>query len=261
MIKVSIGIVTYNNADKIEKLLESVYAYTTGVSFEIYIVDNNSSDRTIEIVKNKYPDVIIINMDKNLGFGAGHNQLLKKVESDYHLILNPDIRLSEDTISILAEYLENNIDVAMVTPKILNEDGTEQHLPKKKPQFKYMLAGRLADKSKHFSKIRDKYTRKNEDLSQTTEIDFATGCFLLLRTEVFRKIEGFDDMFFMYLEDADLTLRVKKSGKVVFNPHTYVVHSWERTSAKSLKYLFIHISSMRKFMKKWKKKELREFEV
>ncbi len=252
MATVSIGIVTYNNEDKIENLLESLYQFTKGVSFSVYVVDNASSDRTLDIVRKKYPQVVIMPMDKNLGFGAGHNQLLNVIDSEYHLILNPDIRFEQDTISELVQYLQNNPNVAMVTPKIMNEDGTEQHLPKKVPKMRYLLAGRLSPYSRFFSHLRDEYTLKNQKLDTQMEIDFSTGCFMLVRSYVFKKVGGFDERFFMYLEDADLSLRVKKYGKVIFYPHTRVIHAWERSSAKKIKYFLIHMDSMRKFASKWK---------
>lgn len=255
MRKVSIGIVTYNNEDKIEELLKSLYHYTKDIDFDIYVVDNNSSDKTIEIINKNYPDVHVLSMTKNLGFGLGHNQLLSIINSDYHLILNPDIRFISNAIKDLSMYLDENPDVVMVTPKILNQDGTEQYLPKEKPSLKYLLSGKLSKYSRYFNKLRDRYTRKDCRNGLEMEIDFATGCFSLIRTEVFKGIEGFDDRFFMYLEDADLTLRAKSFGKIIFYPYVSVVHMWERASSKSLKFLLIHIHSMKKFLIKWSKKE------
>lgn len=87
---------------------------------------------------------------------------------------------------------------------------------------------------------------------EPTEIEFATGCFMMVRTELFKKINGFDEIFFMYFEDADLSKRVRQYGKIVFYPDTFVVHLWNRASAKKIKFLFIHISSMIKYFCKWK---------
>lgn len=253
MDSVSIGIVTYNNQDKICDLLDSIYKYTNNVCFKVYIVDNASSDRTIELVKKYYPDVIVLPMNKNLGFGAGHNKVLPLLNSDYHMIVNPDIRLHSNAIGDLSKYLDDNQDVVLVTPKILNEDGTEQHLPKKRPQIRYLFAGRLTRYNKYFFNLRKQYTLENKLIDKQIEVDFATGCFSMIRTDIFKKINGFDDRFFMYLEDADLTLRAKQYGRIIFNPEISVVHGWERSSSKNIKFLLIHINSMRKFMWKWRK--------
>lgn len=251
--KVSIGVVTYNSEKKICDLLDSVNQYTSDISFDVYIVDNNSTDRTVDVIQKNYKTATVLQMDHNLGFGGGHNRLLPLVDSEYHMIVNPDIVLHSNAISELAHYLDTHPDVVMVTPKILNMDGTEQYLPKREPKLRYLIAGRLAPYSRFFCRIRDQYTLKSSKIEQPIDIDFSTGCFSMIRTETFRKIGGFDERFFMYLEDADLTLRAKKYGRAVFNPQISVVHGWERSSAKDLKYLFIHINSMMKFISKWRK--------
>lgn len=250
---VSIGIVTYNNEDKICALLESLYQYTQNVNFQIYVVDNASSDNTVQLVKENYPKVNLLQMGKNIGFGAGHNQVISYMRSDYHVIVNPDIRLCSNVICDLVKYLNEHSDVVMVSPKILNADGTEQHLPKKRPRIRYLLSGKLENTNKFFNHLRCEYTRKNRENDNPMEVDFLTGCFVMMRSSVFKQLGGFDDNFFLYLEDADLTLRAKQCGKVIFYPRASVIHSWERASSKKLKFLLIHIDSMRKFMWKWRK--------
>jgi GT2 family glycosyltransferase len=142
----------------------------------------------------------------------------------------------------------------MVTPKILNLDGTEQYLPKKKPTIRYLIAGRLKF-SKYFLKMRNEYTMQDYVMKEPVDIDFSTGCFSIIRTDVFKEIKGFDNRFFMYFEDVDLTLRAKRYGRIIFNPKIYATHGWERSSAKKLKFLLIHINSMIKFFWKWKNKK------
>lgn len=254
MISTSIGIVTYNNEAEIGALLKSIFKYTKDIHFQIYVVDNASTDNTVRIIKENYPAVKVLAMKKNLGFGAGHNQLIPYIHSDYHVIVNPDIQLCSNAIADLAGYLNGNPDVALVGPKILNADGTEQHLPKQKPKLRYLLSGRLEKHSRFFNELRADYTLMNRREDEPIEIDFSSGCFMVIRTAVYKQIEGFDEQFFLYLEDADLTLRAKAYGRVVFYPAVSVIHSWKRASAKKTKYFFIHINSMRKFMWKWRKK-------
>ena len=132
----SIAVVTYNSADEISCFLKSVIANTEKIEYKITVIDNCSQDNTVELVKREFPDVDIIVTDENRGFGAGHNKMLG-VNSKYHAILNPDITLNGDTLSGLVDYLEKNPEVALVTPKILNPDGTQQYLPKRKPTARY----------------------------------------------------------------------------------------------------------------------------
>ncbi len=251
MAELSVSVVTYNNEKEIARLLKSIIENTKSVEYEITVVDNASTDKTLEIVKKEFPSVKIIQTGGNKGFGYGHNKMLG-VESDFHAVINPDIELKNDVLSELVGYLKENGDVVLVTPKILNPDGTVQDLPKRKPTAKYMILGRLSKYIKALEPIRNEYTMKNADMTEPTEIEFCTGCFMVMRTECFKKVGGFDERFFMYLEDADLTERLSKLGKTVFNPQMSAVHNWEGGSSKNLKLILVHISSMFKYFKKRK---------
>ena len=139
-----------------------------------------------------------------------------------------------------------------MSPKVLNKDGTEQYLPKKYPKFKYLIAGKFEEKHSRFEQLRSEYTRKNERINEFIDIDFCTGCFSVLRTNELKKCHGFDERFFLYLEDADLTREMQKFGRTVYNPKIEVCHGWERASGKSFKYFLIHLQSMMKYCYKWK---------
>lgn len=246
-IKVSGCIVTYNSSDDIEACAGSILACTQGVDFKLYISDNSSSDDTLDKVRRLFPGAVIVQSRTNAGFGAGHNAVLPMLDSKYHAIINPDITLDRDVISELTDYMEAHPEVGIITPKILNEDGTEQYLPKRRPTFKYLLSGRVP----FMKSVRREYCRAGEVLDEPAEIDFCTGCFMLIRTELFKSVGGFDERYFMYFEDADLTLKVKQTHKAVFYPGTCAYHKWHRTSSKSIKFLFIQIQSMFKFFGKW----------
>ena len=238
---ISVSIVTYNDWGRVENTIETLLKFSSE-PLQIYVVDNASADGTPEKIAERFPTVNIIKNNENIGFGKAHNAVIGKLTSEYHIVSNPDIVLNDDTVSKLADYLDKNPDTVMVAPKILSQDGSEQHLPKRKPRVKYLLAGRLPLK-----KIRAEYTRENEHLSSPTEIEFCSGCFFMIRTDVFKKLGGFDDRFFMYMEDADISDRARQLGKIIYYPDAAVTHIWERSSSKSLKYLFIHICSAFKY--------------
>ncbi len=247
--ELSVCIVTYNNSDKIADALSSIKEHTKGVDYHLYISDNASCDKTLQLVNECFEDATVIQNGSNIGFGKAHNSVLKHINSKYHAVINPDIVLSYDVLSALCSYLDKHEDTVMVTPKVLFPDGSEQVLPKRRPTFKYLVTRRLPG----FSKLKDEYTRSGEEFNSPTELDFCSGCFFVIRTDAFKKLNGFDDRFFMYMEDADLTLRAKEFGKTMLLPNECVIHCWERSSSKSLKYLFIHISSMFKFLLKHRK--------
>lgn len=243
MVDLSIGIVTYNSENEIEGLLRSIFEYTSGLSFHVYVVDNMSQDSTVRLIHEKFPQVTVIESKVNNGFGHGHNQVLPVLDSRYHAIVNPDILLNCDVFKYLVEYMDVHSECVICTPKVLNSDGTEQHLPKRRPTFKYLFGGRLEAYGEIFKKIRREYTMADRNLTEPTEIEFCTGCFMVMRTEIFQKCRGFDERFFMYFEDADLSDRARQYGKIIFHPHTQVIHKWERTSSKKFKFLKIHLQS------------------
>ncbi len=246
---ITASIVTYNDTKKALKAISSLKGNTTHSELKIFVFDNSTGSVDLKITTEADT---YLKTKENLGFGAAHNLILDYEMGDYHAIINPDITVSSDVLSYLADILDKNPDIAMITPKILNSDGSEQKLPKKSPNFKYMFLGRLAPLGNIFKRIRDDYTRANESFEGITDIDFCTGCFFLIRSDIFKKIGGFDKRYFMYLEDADLTREVKKYGRVVFCPEVAATHEWERGSSKSMKLLLIHLSSFFKYRGKWK---------
>ena len=232
---VSGSIVTFNNISTIEKTLETIFTQTKDIDFKLYIVDNGSSDGTPEFVENNYPQVSVIRNEKNVGFGAGHNIIINSVESSYHAIINPDIVLKENVIKKMVDYMEENQDIGLLSPRICFPDGRDQILGKRNPRLKYLVASRL--RGDEPGKLLREYAMLDCDLSKPIQIENATGCFMLLRTEVLKKIGGFDDGYFMYFEDADLTRRVNEVSKCVYYPDATVNHVWGRESKRKLKMI------------------------
>lgn len=247
-IKVSACIVTYNCKDKVLNAISSLIENTIGVDLTIYVSDNNSRDGTVSSIRKHFPSVLIIENEINGGYGYGHNKIIDLIDSKYHVVVNPDIIIENDVITQLALYMENNPDVGLVTPKILNLDKTIQHLPKKNPKFIYLVGSRIP----LLKKYRTEYTMSDKELITPVDIEFCTGCFMFIKTSLFKEIGGFDDRYFMYFEDADLTRNVLKTNRVVYFPDAYVIHEWERSGAKKLKYFIIQIKSMFKYFKKWR---------
>ncbi len=240
---ISAAIVTYNNSNVAKKACASVLEHTKRYPLKFYVVDNASIDDTDQVLGG-IDGVNFLKNNKNIGFGAAHNKVLGMEIGKYHFVINPDIIVDSDVLSDMADFMEQNPDIVMCMPKILNADGTEQKLPKEKPTFKTLFFGRLSQK------IRNRYIWADREITSLTDVNFCTGCFFCIRSEIFKTLGGFDERFFMYLEDADLTARAKKYGRVVMNPNLSVTHIWERESAKKIKYLLIHIFSAIKFLLK-----------
>lgn len=248
-VPISAGIVTYNNEKEIVPCLNTLMEYTRDLDVEIYVFDNHSQDNTVTLIHQYFPEVHLIQSGENHGFGYGHNQILKRLTSKYHMVVNPDIQFTQGVTEKLSGFMECYPEVGIVTPKIKNMDGSEQLLPKKDPRFSYVILSKF----KPFRHFRDEYTRAAEVFKKPTRILSSTGCFFMIRTEVFRQNRGFDEQFFMYFEDADLSRRVREESAIVFYPNVWVYHAWKRDNTRSLKGIRIFLTSMLKYFWKWRK--------
>ena len=247
---VSVCIVTYNNKDKIAPTIQSIFEHTEGVDLEFFVVDNASTDGTADLIEKAFDKVTVIRSKRNAGFGAGHNMVLPFLDSDFHVVVNPDILLKSDAITALAEFAAERPDVGLLSPQIVFEDGTVQVLGKKNPTIRYLGGHRLSKKGE-VSPLMREYCMLDMPEGEPFEITNATGCFMFFRTSVFKKLGGFDERFFMYLEDCDIARRAAEISKVLFIPTVEVVHLWERASKTSKKLLLIHIQSILKYFLKW----------
>ena len=244
------SIVTYNNISTIAKTLETLFGETKDIDFKLYVLDNGSSDGTPEYIEKNYPDVTVIRSGKNVGFGAGHNIIINQVDSKYHAVINPDIVLTQNAVKKMADYMDGNPEIGLLSPRICFPDGRDQILGKRNPHLKYLVASRL--RGDEPSKLLKEYAMLDCDLSKPTEIENATGCFMFIRTDVLKSIGGFDDGFFMYFEDADLARRINEVSKCVYYPDAVVNHVWGRDSKRNFKLMLVHINSMLRYFRKWK---------
>ena len=248
--KVTGCIVTYNNMKTIKKAVDTILEYTDE-NFRLYVVDNNSTDGTPKFIRENYPEVCVIETGTNSGFGAGHNIVLPMLTSEYHIVINPDIVINENAIEKIIDFMDANPDIGLLSPKICFPDGREQILGKRNPRLKYLIASRMRDEENP-SKLLREYAMKDCDLSEVTDIENTTGCFMVFRTSVFKELKGFDEGYFMYFEDADIARRAKKISRVVYYPHATILHEWGRESKRNFKLMLIHIQSMFRYFFKWK---------
>lgn len=247
----SLAIVTYNNADIIENTVKSIIgSIPNEYTYKLYIIDNNSSDKTLEVVNKIEGNIEIIELKENKGFGYGHNAILENIESKYHLVVNPDIMIeNSEQIKAIFEFMEENDDIGMISPLIVNPNLTIQYLCKINPTIFDMFIRRLSPNI--FTKRQDRYVMKDTGYNKIMKIEYASGCFMFFRTDIFKKLKGFDNKFFMYLEDADITRRVNEISKAIFFPKSRVIHAWERGSHNNLKLALITIKSMITYFRKW----------
>jgi GT2 family glycosyltransferase len=246
----SASIVTFNNIGQVPDLLESMQRHLDPSKLDLYVVDNASTDGTPEYVEQHCPEAKLLHSELNLGFGAAHNKVLPLLRSRYHVLINPDIVFGEDVLTPLLAYLDGHPDVAMVTPRILNPDGSEQKLPKLQPRLKYLVARRFEKRFGWAKRLCREYVRADEDFTEPTEIETCTGSFCIIRTEVFERIGGFDERFFLYFEDNDLSRRAHAFGSLVFYPQATVTHRYQRAALHNPRAFATQLRSMFRYFNK-----------
>jgi GT2 family glycosyltransferase len=250
--EVCASIVVYkNNASELSALLNCIAM--SSMAMQTIIVDNSPSDELREIVDGFGAEYVWTG--KNLGFGAGHNVALNKTigTAKYHLALNPDVTFESDVIEAMYEFMENHPAVGLAMPRVLHQDGSEQHLCKLLPTpFDLFLRRFLGSAGKElFGTIWDQYQLRNHDLTITHEIPNLSGCFMFMRTSILKKMGVFDERYFMYLEDTDLCRRIGSASQTVFYPHVAIVHGYAKGSYQNKKLLMYHIQSAIKYFSKW----------
>lgn len=250
--EVTVSIVTYNNKNEIDILMKSLETSSYFNKITVYVVDNASCDGTATYIKNRYFWARVIESKENLGFGKGHNLVINNVHSKYHIIVNPDIAVFENTIEQAINYISECDDIVVVTPFVMNVDGTQQFLPKKNPSMKYMIGGMFENRFAFCKKMRDEYTLKNENITEPIDVEFCTGAFMITKTSALHSVKGFDERYFLHFEDADLTRELCKIGRAVYNPEIKVVHKWHRENKKIDKSFWVALKSMFIYMKKWR---------
>jgi len=205
----------------------------------------------LERIRWMCPGANFLPQTGNLGFGRANNVVLPLLKSRYHLLVNPDVTFPPDLISRMVAYMDEHPEITILTPRVFSPDGTEQFLPKKQPTIRYLLGGRLEKLGGPFRRWRAEYTLAEAGIAAPTAVGFATGCFLLIRTSVFRQLKGFDPRFFLYQEDSDLSRRAMELGPIVYHPEMCLTHAWARENTRTLKGNLRQVSSIIKFFMKW----------
>ena len=254
MVDVSIIIVNYNVKEFLLNLLDSLEKASKSVTTEIIIVDNNSTDGSIEAINKKYPAVKTIRNKENVGFGSANNQALEISKGKYLLMINPDTLVKENTLTAMIKFMDKNPQVGIAGCKVLNPDGSLQLACRRSFPTPWVSLTKVTGLSKLFpkSKLFAKYNLTYLDENQTNEVDAVSGSFMFMRRETYNKVGGFDTDFFMYGEDLDLCYRVQKNGyKVFYVKDTEIIHyKGESTKRSKIDETKIFYNAMHLFVRK-----------
>jgi GT2 family glycosyltransferase len=224
----TIGIVNYNTKEELKNCIKSIRDNPPGCSYEIIVVDNNSKDGSnffLSQIKEKNTRCIL--NKKNIGFGRACNQIAKLRNSSYLLFLNPDVKVGKNSIDKLINFTKNNKKVGLLTGKLLYPDGSLQLSCRRFPTITRVLSGRESLLRKIFpnNSLSKQYLMSNLNYNELQFPDCVRGAVMLFRTDVFKKIGGFDEKFFLYFEDTDVCLRLRKAGyEIVYLPEAVFYH-------------------------------------
>ncbi|WP_052345458.1 glycosyltransferase [Alkaliflexus imshenetskii] len=242
------SLVLYRNPEnQLIQLLESLPLDIMALS-----VIDNSPDDALSSLFTSLQNVTYNHSDSNLGFGKGHNKAFEccPVKADFHIVLNPDVYFKKEELNKLVEYLQTNTDVGVVGPKVFYPDGRLQFSCRLLPTPIDLFVRRSmfrAYKEKRNEMIELRFTQYNK----TMEVPFVLGCFMTFRTSVFAAIGGFDERYFLYLEDVDICRRVSQTHRVMFYPHVSIFHVYAMASRNHLNLTLVHLKSAFKYFNKW----------
>lgn len=243
------SIVTYHTEEaELRRCLECL---SSAVINRIYVVDNGREERIRKIVED-YPGVEYI-ASENVGYGRAHNKAIRKAlasGSDFHLVLNSDITFDPELPALLLAEMRRRPDVGLMHPRLIYPDGRPQPTARMLPTPLDVFGRRFLPK-RLFAGRNARYTLEGLDLNREHDVPYVQGSFMLMSADALRKAGLFDERFFMYPEDIDLTRRIHRDFKTLYYPMLTAVHAHRAESYHSLRMLWIHVSNMIRYFNKW----------
>jgi len=253
LVNLTISLVSFNQRYDIERLLPSLLSAVAHLQAEILLVDCNSIDGTVQYVRERFPGVDVFVNLKRAGYGENHNVNLERAKGRYFAVMNSDMTVNPDIFSCLIAFMNEHNDVAIVSPKILNEDGTIQGLNKRYPTVIDLFLRRFwPNRWRRLVRQRlDYYEMRDVGYENICDVPFLSGAFMFCRTAVLKSLGGFDPGYFLYFEDADLCRRVQKTHRTIYYPGASAVHFWQRSAHKKLIYSWYFVRSAARYFRKW----------
>jgi GT2 family glycosyltransferase len=248
---ISIIIVNWNTKDLLNNCLNSIRATISSIEYEIIVVDNASYDGSAALLREKWPHVIPIQNEENLGFGAANNQGFRIMNGRYALLLNTDTVLTEDAVNKLFTFMENHPDVAMACGQLLNADGSKQNSIANFPS----LSSLLINASLLEYLLPKRFPSKRYHHKEPVEIDSGIGACLIIRRQAIEKVGMFDEQYFFFFEETDLAYRMRSAGwKIYHVPDAFIYHFQGQSIGHNVRSRIEFYRSRYHFFRKWRSK-------
>ena len=250
-INITASIVLYlTDSLELEKTINSFL--NTHADIKLYFIDNSPKNELENFSRSK--NIEYIHNPSNPGFGAAHNIAIQKAieaGSSYHFIVNPDIYFEGDVITGMVSYMQSDSSIGMLMPEILNLDGTVQNLPKLLPNPWSILWRKIKQPANLYQKFINQYELRTIPRKTIYNAPILSGCFTLLNLKAIQEIGMYDDAFFMYFEDWDLSRRMHEKYKTIYFPEVSVFHGYDSGANKSRKLFKIFLNSAVTYFNKW----------
>lgn len=250
----NVSIVLYRpHIPQVEHLLAILHA--SSVVRTVYLVDNTPEPSLLsfQAFLQAFPLARYIHAQTNLGYGAGHNVAIRHTLAEgikYHLVVNADIDFPAPVLEDMLGFMEQNPQVGQLMPKVISPDGSLQYLCKLLPTPSDLFCRRFLPDA-WTKRCREKYELRATGYNRIMNVPYLSGCFMLLRTAALQKVGLFDERYFMYPEDIDLTRRIHREFQTLYYPYATVVHQHGRASYKDIKMLWVHIWNICLYFNKW----------
>jgi len=249
---ITASIVLYQTSpNQLYRLLDCIHE--SNIINKVYLIDNSKLIMNYDF--SSYPLVSYIRLNKNIGYGAGHNIALRLAQksSIFHFVINPDIYFEGSMLERMISRMLEDESIGQLMPKVLYPNGDIQHLCKLIPSpvdliFRRFLKGVFKSSARKKEHV---YELRFTGYSREMIVPYLSGCFMLFRVSCFRVVGIFDERFFMYPEDIDMTRRMYMKFKTIFYPEAVIFHDHAKDSYKSKKMLWVHMVNMIKYFNKW----------
>lgn len=232
MIDVSVSIANFNQGALLERCLRSIFENSEGTSLEVFVVDNASKDGSVDMVREKFPNIVLIVNEQNKGYAFANNQAIERSEGRYVLVLNNDTIVLPSALPKMVEFMDEHPSVGLLGPRVLNPDGTLQRSCSNLPNF-WRLTCRAFYIDKLFpgNRVTGNLFMSYWEYDSIREVGMVSGCCMLVRRDTIGQVGLMDERFFFYAEETDWCYRIRKKGwQIYFIPGAEIIHYGGRST-------------------------------